>query len=238
MNDINWGSWNWSRWDWLDKSESVWDKSLINPDNSCLFDFSNPDSISHPNIHKSSTGDKVLDFSGIYRAALAGTNSKQYAPYFTIVAAGESLFVPYSESSSTIKDGDPKLGAALNDPNGVWQMTGLGTIVGSDPISGNKANYIDLICKADISICDKLSDEAEKTKCKNSKLNDKYTTYFADLKNPCCCAKLAKFWMDNNDPMVGQSVFPLWKCSSFMGWKISMSKKCISNCSWWNNTII
>lgn len=206
MNDTSWGSWSWDRWDWLINGSSAWhpEKEPV-----CWPDFSSAtplkDMPAKENQHYyetlSGTNKYVLDFKGIHKAAIAGINSTQYAPFFTIAAAGESQFIDYSSNGAS------GLGASIDDRNGIWQMTGLATINGNDNNGlGSNHNYVDIICKAPISSCYQLPDALQKT-CIKAANGSQWTTYFASLKNPCCCAKLAKFWMDNNDPNVGQSCF-------------------------------
>ena len=199
MNDPDWGIWDKDKWDWLKDGSSIWTQN-IQKEPLCHYNYNDTLTskiLKNDNIHKITGSDKyAVDFSGIYKAALAGTGSKKYSPFFTIAAAGESQF-------DDICGG---LGAVLSDPNGIWQMTGLGTIIADISHNGFR-NYIDIICSAPVTACDSINDETLKGKCKSGNNSEGHTNYFASLKNPCCCAKLAKFWMDNTDPYVGQSCF-------------------------------
>ena len=211
MNDPSWGTWSWAKWDWVLKDgTSLWqpgDCSVCWPNFKDGTPFNDLKNNISPHYHRGEgvQNPYVLDFMGIYKAALAGIGSKQYAPFFTIASAGEASFESY------ILDSSMKLGANVDDENGIWQMTGLEGIIGNDPNGlGNNKNYLDIICKAPITECDKLPQDLREA-CTNAAVygdvDSNWTTYFASVKNPCCCAKLAKFWMDNNDPQVGQSCF-------------------------------
>ena len=199
MNDPDWGIWDKGQWDWLKDGSSIWTQN-IQTEPLCHYYYAGQltDAIlQNENIHKITGTDKyAVDFSGIYKAALAGTGSKKYSPFFTIAAAGESQF-------DDICGGK---GAILSDRNGIWQMTGLQTIIADNSHNGYK-NYINILCSAPVSACGSITDVTLKKQCIEMSNNEGHTNYFASLKNPCCCAKLAKFWMDNNDPYVGQSCF-------------------------------